>query len=99
MNTPAPSASLLVHGYEVVIGFETHAQLSTVSKIFSRSAVAFVAQPNLHASPVDLALPGALPVMNVGAVERAIQLGAGRECPHCRKKCFRPQKLFLPRSA
>ena len=99
MNTLAPSASLLVHGYEVVIGFETHAQLSTASKIFSRSAVAFGAQPNLHASPVDLALPGALPVMNVGAVERAIQLGLAVNAHIAEKKCFRPQKLFLPRPA
>lgn len=75
MSAPAAQASLLVNGYEVVIGFETHAQLSTASKIFSRSAVAFGAEPNVHASPVDLALPGALPVMNKGAVERAIQLG------------------------
>ena len=96
MNTPAPSASLLVHGYEVVIGFETHAQLSTVSKIFSRSAVAFGAQPNLHASPVDLALPGALPVMNVGAVERAIQLGLAVNAHIAEKSVFARKNYFYP---
>ncbi|MEN9475396.1 MAG: Aspartyl/glutamyl-tRNA(Asn/Gln) amidotransferase subunit, partial [Pseudomonadota bacterium] len=68
-------ASLLVQGYEVVIGFETHAQLSTNSKIFSRASVAFGAEPNTQACAVDLALPGTLPVMNKGAVERAIQFG------------------------
>ena len=56
----------LIHGYEVVIGFETHAQLATQSKIFSRSPTAFGAEPNTQASPVDLALPGTLPVMNRG---------------------------------
>ena len=96
MNTPAPSANLLVHGYEVVIGFETHAQLSTASKIFSRSAVAFGAQPNLHASPVDLALPGALPVMNVGAVERAIQLGLAVNAHIAEKSVFARKNYFYP---
>jgi aspartyl-tRNA(Asn)/glutamyl-tRNA(Gln) amidotransferase subunit B len=66
---------LLVRGYEVVIGFETHAQLSTRSKIFSRASTAFGAAPNTQACAVDLALPGTLPVMNRGAVERAIEFG------------------------
>ena len=65
----------LIQGYEVVIGFETHTQLSTQSKIFSRAATAFGAEPNTQACAVDLALPGTLPVMNKGAVERAIQFG------------------------
>ena len=61
--------------WEVVIGFETHAQLKTQSKIFSGSSIQFGAEPNTQASLVDLALPGALPVMNKGAVEKAIQFG------------------------
>jgi len=67
--------SKLIQGWEVVIGFETHAQLSTQSKIFSRASTAFGAQPNTQACAVDLALPGTLPVMNQGAVERAIEFG------------------------
>jgi len=67
--------SKLVQGYEVVIGFETHAQLSTNSKIFSRASVAFGAEPNTQACALDMALPGTLPVMNKGAVERAIEFG------------------------
>ena len=59
--------------WEVVIGLETHAQLSTRSKIFSGAPTQFGAAPNTQACPVDLALPGTLPVMNRGAVERAIQ--------------------------
>jgi aspartyl-tRNA(Asn)/glutamyl-tRNA(Gln) amidotransferase subunit B len=65
----------LVRGYEVVIGIETHAQLSTTSKIFSGAATAFGAAPNTQACAIDLALPGTLPVLNRGAVERAIRFG------------------------
>ncbi|MDX1329723.1 MAG: Asp-tRNA(Asn)/Glu-tRNA(Gln) amidotransferase subunit GatB [Burkholderiaceae bacterium] len=96
MSAPAAQASLLVNGYEVVIGFETHAQLSTASKIFSRSAVAFGAEPNVHASPVDLALPGALPVMNKGAVERAIQLGLAVNAHVAEKSVFARKNYFYP---
>ena len=67
--------SQLVRGYEVVIGLENHVQLSTASKIFSGSSTAFGAAPNTQASAVDLALPGTLPVLNRGAVERAIRFG------------------------
>ena len=96
MSAPAAQASLQVNGYEVVIGFETHAQLSTASKIFSRSAVAFGAEPNVHASPVDLALPGALPVMNKGAVERAIQLGLAVNAHVAEKSVFARKNYFYP---
>ena len=61
--------------WEIVIGIETHAQLSTASKIFSGASTAFGAPPNTQASAVDLALPGTLPVLNQGAVERAIRFG------------------------
>jgi aspartyl-tRNA(Asn)/glutamyl-tRNA(Gln) amidotransferase subunit B len=65
----------LVVTWEVVIGLETHAQLTTASKIFSGASTAFGAPPNTQASAVDLALPGTLPVLNRGAVERAIRFG------------------------
>ncbi|KPF69860.1 glutamyl-tRNA amidotransferase [beta proteobacterium AAP99] len=61
--------------WEVVIGIETHVQLSTASKIFSGSSTQFGAAPNTQANAVDMALPGVLPVMNKGAVQRAIQFG------------------------
>jgi aspartyl-tRNA(Asn)/glutamyl-tRNA(Gln) amidotransferase subunit B len=61
--------------WEIVIGLETHAQLTTASKIFSGASTAFGAPANTHASAVDLALPGTLPVLNRGAVERAIRFG------------------------
>ncbi len=82
--------------WEVVIGIETHTQLSTQSKIFSGSSTAFGAEPNTQASVVDLAMPGVLPVMNRGAVERAIKLGlavGGKIAAHsvmARKNYFYP---------
>ncbi len=86
----------LVHGYEVVIGFETHAQLSTQSKIFSRAATAFGAEPNTQACAVDLALPGTLPVMNKGAVERAIQLGLALGSHIAERSIFARKNYFYP---
>ena len=61
--------------WEIVIGLETHVQLSTASKMFSDAPTAFGCEPNSQASVVDLALPGSLPVANRGAVERAIRFG------------------------
>ena len=89
-------ASLLVQGYEVVIGFETHAQLSTNSKIFSRASVAFGAEPNTQACAVDLALPGTLPVMNKGAVERAIQFGLAVGAHVAERSVFARKNYFYP---
>ncbi|SDP89843.1 aspartyl/glutamyl-tRNA(Asn/Gln) amidotransferase subunit B [Rhodoferax sp. OV413] len=88
--------SLLVQGYEVVIGFETHTQLSTQSKIFSRASTAFGAEPNTQACAVDLALPGTLPVMNKGAVERAIQLGLALGSHIAPRSVFARKNYFYP---
>ena len=88
--------SLLVQGYEVVIGFETHAQLSTHSKIFSRAPTAFGAEPNTQACAVDLALPGTLPVMNKGAVERAIELGLAVGAHIAEQSIFARKNYFYP---
>ena len=90
------SAAKLVHGYEVVIGFETHAQLSTHSKIFSRASTAFGAEPNTQACAVDLALPGTLPVMNKGAVERAIELGLALGSHIAERSVFARKNYFYP---
>ena len=88
--------SLLVRGYEVVIGFETHAQLSTASKIFSRSSTAFGAEANTQACAVDIALPGTLPVMNKGAVERAIQFGLAVNAKVAPRSIFARKNYFYP---
>ena len=88
--------SKLVQGYEVVIGFETHAQLSTQSKIFSRASTAFGAEPNTQACAVDLALPGTLPVMNIGAVERAIEFGLAVSAHIAERSVFARKNYFYP---
>jgi aspartyl-tRNA(Asn)/glutamyl-tRNA(Gln) amidotransferase subunit B len=90
------SKSLLVQGYEVVIGFETHAQLATQSKIFSRAPTAFGAEPNTQACAVDLALPGTLPVMNRGAVEHAIRLGLALGSHIAEQSVFARKNYFYP---
>jgi aspartyl-tRNA(Asn)/glutamyl-tRNA(Gln) amidotransferase subunit B len=92
----SPTKSLLVRGYEVVIGFETHAQLSTQSKIFSRAPTAFGAEPNTQACAVDLALPGTLPVMNKGAVERAIAFGLAVGSHVAPRSIFARKNYFYP---
>ncbi len=91
MNSPQ-----LVRGWEVVIGFETHAQLSTASKIFSGASTAFGAAPNTQACAVDLALPGVLPVMNRGAVERAIRFGLAVGARIAPQSIFARKNYFYP---
>ena len=90
------SKTVLVQGYEVVIGFETHTQLSTQSKIFSRASTAFGAEPNTQACAVDLALPGTLPVMNRGAVERAIRFGLAIGAHIAPRSVFARKNYFYP---
>ena len=86
----------LIRGYEVVIGLETHAQLSTVSKIFSGASTAFGAAPNTQACAVDLALPGTLPVMNRAAVDRAIRLGLAVGAKIAPQSIFARKNYFYP---
>jgi aspartyl-tRNA(Asn)/glutamyl-tRNA(Gln) amidotransferase subunit B len=86
----------LVGGYEVIIGFETHTQLSTATKIFSRASTAFGAEPNTQACAVDLALPGTLPVMNRGAVERAIAFGLAIGAHVAPRSVFARKNYFYP---
>jgi aspartyl-tRNA(Asn)/glutamyl-tRNA(Gln) amidotransferase subunit B len=91
-----PTTSKLIRGYEVVIGLETHAQLSTRSKAFSGSSTQFGAAPNTQASAVDLALPGTLPVMNKGAVERAIRFGLAVGAKVAPLSIFARKNYFYP---
>jgi len=82
--------------WEVVIGLETHVQLSTQSKIFSGSSTAFGAEANAQASAVDIALPGVLPVLNRGAVERAIRFGLAIGATVAAKSIFARKNYFYP---
>ncbi len=82
--------------WEVVIGLETHTQLTTASKIFSGAPIKFGAEPNTQACPVDLALPGVLPVLNKGAVERAIQFGLAIGATIAPMSVFARKNYFYP---
>jgi aspartyl-tRNA(Asn)/glutamyl-tRNA(Gln) amidotransferase subunit B len=82
--------------YEIVIGLETHAQLSTEAKIFSGASTRFGAPPNTQASAVDIALPGVLPVANKGAVERAIRFGLAVGGTLNTRSVFARKNYFYP---
>src|SRR5512147_2889 len=82
--------------WEIVIGLETHAQLTTRSKIFSGASTAFGAPPNTQASAVDLAMPGTLPVLNRGAVERAIRFGLAVGGTIAPRSVFARKNYFYP---
>ena len=82
--------------WEVVIGIETHVQLNTASKIFSGAPTTFGAEPNRQACAVDLALPGVLPVLNRGAVERAIRFGLGIGGEVAARSVFARKNYFYP---
>ncbi|MGE4123749.1 MAG: Asp-tRNA(Asn)/Glu-tRNA(Gln) amidotransferase subunit GatB [Pusillimonas sp.] len=82
--------------WEIVIGLETHAQLSTASKIFSGSSTTYGALPNTQANEIDMALPGSLPVMNRGAVERAIAFGLAVDAHVAPRSIFARKNYFYP---
>ena len=82
--------------WETVIGLEIHVQLNTQSKIFSGASTAFGAEPNAHASVVECALPGVLPVMNREVVEKAIKLGLALNATINRKNVFDRKNYFYP---
>ena len=82
--------------WETVIGLEVHSQLSTQTKIFSGASTAFGAAPNSQACQVDIALPGVLPVLNKGAVERAIKFGLAIGAKLNRTNIFDRKNYFYP---
>ena len=80
--------------WEIVIGLETHTQLSTDSKIFSQHR--YGAAANTQANVIDLALPGSLPVMNRGAAERAIRFGLAVGAEIAPRSVFARKNYFYP---
>ena len=82
--------------WEVVIGLETHVQLSTNTKIFSAASIESGAEPNAQACVVDLALPGVLPVLNYGAVERAMKFGLAIGATVAERSIFARKNYFYP---
>ena len=98
----ASRASVLAGGgglsmdWEVIIGLEVHAQLNTATKIFCGCPTAFGAEPNSHTCPVCLAMPGALPVLNAAAVDKAIALGLAIGAELNRHSVFARKNYFYP---
>jgi aspartyl-tRNA(Asn)/glutamyl-tRNA(Gln) amidotransferase subunit B len=85
-----------VNGWEIVVGLETHTQLLTKSKMFSGASTAFGAPPNTHASALDIALPGTLPVANRAAVEHAIRFGLAVKGKISPRSIFARKNYFYP---
>ena len=85
--------------WEVVIGMEVHAQVTSKSKLFSGASTEFGGEPNSHVSLVDAAMPGMLPVINEECVKQAIRTGLGPEGEDQLQVGVRPQELFLSRPA
>lgn len=92
---------MAVEDYELIVGLEVHAELSTKTKIFCSCGAEFGAEPNTHICPVCMALPGALPVLNEKVVEYAVKAGLATNCEieknskNDRKNYFYPD---LPKS-
>ncbi|MCK4261263.1 MAG: Asp-tRNA(Asn)/Glu-tRNA(Gln) amidotransferase subunit GatB [Halanaerobiales bacterium] len=86
----------MLEGYEIVIGLEVHAQLSTNSKIFCGCSTEFGAEPNTHTCPVCLGLPGVLPVLNKKVVECAIKVGLALNCEIALFSKFDRKNYFYP---
>jgi len=82
--------------WEIVIGLEVHTQLSTSSKIFSGASTTYGAEPNTQADAVSIALPGVLPVLNRGAVERAIKFGLAVGAHIAPRSVFARKNYFYP---
>jgi len=95
-----PTPSKLIKGatgdWEVVIGLEVHAQVTSSSKLFSGASTAFGGEPNSHVSLVDAAMPGMLPVLNEECVRQAIRSGLGLKARINLKSVFDRKNYFYP---
>ena len=82
------------NNYEVVIGLEVHAQISSQSKLFSSSATKFGAEPNTQVSLVDAAFPGMLPVINEFCIKQAVKTGLGLKAKINKRSIFDRKNYF-----
>jgi aspartyl-tRNA(Asn)/glutamyl-tRNA(Gln) amidotransferase subunit B len=96
VTTPHSSRLTPHRAWQPVIGLEIHAQLSTASKLFSGASTAYGAEPNTHASVVDVAMPGTLPVPNHAALEKAIRFGLAVNAQIARHSVFARKNYFYP---
>lgn len=83
-------------GYEMVIGLEVHAQINTASKLFSPAPTEFGAEPNTQAHPIDLGMPGMLPVLNDKAIDAGILLGLALQAQIRKESVFARKNYFYP---
>src|SRR6266403_1876514 len=101
MNVPH-TGSKLIRGatgdWEVVIGLEVHAQVTSNSKLFSGASTEFGGEPNSHVSLVDAAMPGMLPVINEFCVEQAVRTGLGLNAQVNLRSVFDRKNYFYPDS-
>jgi aspartyl-tRNA(Asn)/glutamyl-tRNA(Gln) amidotransferase subunit B len=96
MDAPAQRKSKLIDGWEVVIGMEVHAQVTSQAKLFSGASTAFGGEPNSHVSLVDAAMPGMLPVINAECVRQAVRTGLGLKAKINLKSVFDRKNYFYP---
>ena len=97
MNAPAPKLLKGQTGdWEVVIGMEVHAQVSSLSKLFSGASTEFGAEPNSQVSFIDAGMPGMLPVINAKCVEQAVRTGLGLKCKINLRSLFDRKNYFFP---
>src|SRR5690348_4895569 len=82
--------------WEVVIGLEVHAQVTSKAKLFSGASTAFGGAPNSHVSLVDAAMPGMLPVINVECVRQAVRTGLGLKAQINKRSSFDRKNYFYP---
>src|ERR1700691_2686996 len=96
MDAPAQRKSKLIDGWEVVIGMEVHAQVTSQAKLFSGASTAFGGEPNSHVSLVDAAMPGMLPVINEQCVRQAVRTGLGLKAKINPKSFLDRKNYFYP---
>lgn len=96
LSIPAPTSTTVdLAKWEIVIGLEVHAELSTATKLFSSAPQLFGAEPNTNIDPLTLGLPGSLPVLNEQAVELAIRVGLALNCT-VQRSVFARKNYFYP---
>src|ERR1700692_4751285 len=99
MATDRPSAKLIkgaTGDWEVIVGLEVHAQVTSRSKLFSAASTAVGGEPNSHVSLVDAAMPGMLPVINAECVRQAVRTGLGLKARINRRSVFDRKNYFYP---
>src|ERR1700688_5261472 len=93
---PAKRIKGATGAWEVVVGMEVHAQVTSAAKLFSGASTAFGAAPNAHVSLVDAAMPGMLPVINAECVRQAVRTGLGLKARINSRSVFDRKNYFYP---